>query len=220
MDSDGHGSTCLFNGIRASLRYSWTWCRAIHMLSCRAECCGVQCSCDTIYDPVPSRVPNSENCGMNQVEHLTLTVVFLDALWEKGYFHLPREKQESYSNNTLLHVAWFSFFLQIVWGLNETEIPAVPPGSSCRILSLRQVEMFGQEHTLSHIPPHPHDMATICYTSGTTGVPKGMKRLICPIIFSWSAFVAILKHIQIYELDCWSLLIYQVFYCWNWLENQ
>jgi long-subunit acyl-CoA synthetase (AMP-forming) len=30
----------------------------------------------------------------------------------------------------------------------------------------------GLADTRSFIPPRPHDVATICYTSGTTGVPK------------------------------------------------
>lgn len=33
--------------------------------------------------------------------------------------------------------------------------------------------MAGRRHLRSHVPPAPSDVACICYTSGTTGVPKG-----------------------------------------------
>jgi long-chain acyl-CoA synthetase len=35
------------------------------------------------------------------------------------------------------------------------------------------VQAAGRRHVRSHVPPAPSDVATICYTSGTTGVPKG-----------------------------------------------
>ncbi|CAD7699780.1 unnamed protein product, partial [Ostreobium quekettii] len=63
--------------------------------------------------------------------------------------------------------------LLVVWGLDEGQLPRAPPGSSCRILTLAQVESLGRENLRPHIPPSSSDLATISYTSGTTGVPKG-----------------------------------------------
>lgn len=64
--------------------------------------------------------------------------------------------------------------MQIVWGTPPTgRLPEPPPGSNCRIVSLEQVESLGRRHPRAHVPPKPSDTATLCYTSGTTGVPKG-----------------------------------------------
>ena len=63
---------------------------------------------------------------------------------------------------------------QIVFGRQKGQaLPGPPPGCRARIVELSTVAQAGREHPRAHIPPAPADTATLCYTSGTTGVPKG-----------------------------------------------
>jgi long-subunit acyl-CoA synthetase (AMP-forming) len=41
------------------------------------------------------------------------------------------------------------------------------------VLRRSDVELLGSESPSAHVPPSPDDLATIQYTSGTTGNPKG-----------------------------------------------
>ncbi|CAG8587684.1 8982_t:CDS:10 [Acaulospora morrowiae] len=41
------------------------------------------------------------------------------------------------------------------------------------LLDFNEVERMGQQHPRKHNAPSPNDIASICYTSGTTGTPKG-----------------------------------------------
>ena len=64
--------------------------------------------------------------------------------------------------------------MQIVFGMRRGQrLPRVPSGGKAQVVSLESVIKAGKEHPRSHIPPQPTDIATLCYTSGTTGVPKG-----------------------------------------------
>ena len=41
------------------------------------------------------------------------------------------------------------------------------------VVKMSTLEQLGCAKPLPHVPPKPSDVCTICYTSGTTGVPKG-----------------------------------------------
>lgn len=38
---------------------------------------------------------------------------------------------------------------------------------------MKDIEEYGRNHRLNPIPPKSEDICTICYTSGSTGEPKG-----------------------------------------------
>ena len=64
--------------------------------------------------------------------------------------------------------------MQVVYGQQPGQPqPATPQGLSCRVVSLDAVAALGRANPAPHNPPQPYDTATLCYTSGTTGVPKG-----------------------------------------------
>ena len=52
-------------------------------------------------------------------------------------------------------------------------LPAPKEGTEAKLVTLEEVVRLGGKHTRPHVPPAPSSIALICYTSGTTGTPKG-----------------------------------------------
>uniref|UniRef100_A0A665SZZ6 Long-chain-fatty-acid--CoA ligase n=1 Tax=Echeneis naucrates TaxID=173247 RepID=A0A665SZZ6_ECHNA len=69
----------------------------------------------------------------------------------------------------------------------------VSRGQECgiEILSLKDFETLGKANHQAPVPPKPEDLAVICFTSGTTGNPKGAMITHRNIISNSSAFIKI-----------------------------
>ncbi|XP_049897983.1 long-chain-fatty-acid--CoA ligase 1-like isoform X2 [Epinephelus moara] len=61
------------------------------------------------------------------------------------------------------------------------------------ILSLQEMEAIGKANHRQPVPPQPDDMAIICFTSGTTGNPKGAMITHKNIVSNCSAFIKLTK---------------------------
>ncbi|KAM8732508.1 long-chain-fatty-acid--CoA ligase 1-like isoform 3-T3 [Acanthopagrus schlegelii] len=59
------------------------------------------------------------------------------------------------------------------------------------ILSLQEMEAIGKASHHQPVPPQPEDMAVICFTSGTTGNPKGAMLTHGNIVSNCSAFIRV-----------------------------
>ncbi|KAM3865013.1 long-chain-fatty-acid--CoA ligase 1a [Diretmus argenteus] len=69
----------------------------------------------------------------------------------------------------------------------------VTRGQTCgiEILSLSELEAIGEANHQKPVPPTPEDLALICFTSGTTGNPKGAMLTHGNVISNTAAFIRI-----------------------------
>ncbi|XP_062045766.1 long-chain-fatty-acid--CoA ligase 6 isoform X1 [Lepus europaeus] len=66
-------------------------------------------------------------------------------------------------------------------------------GKKCGVLlkSMRAVEDCGQENHCAPVPPRPDDLSIVCFTSGTTGNPKGAMLTHGNVVADFSGFLKV-----------------------------
>ncbi|CAM0950289.1 unnamed protein product [Alopecurus aequalis] len=63
--------------------------------------------------------------------------------------------------------------LIVVVGGDDANTPSSTESTAVEIITYSRLQSQGKMSSQTYRPPRPEDVATICYTSGTTGTPKG-----------------------------------------------
>ncbi|XP_011023625.1 PREDICTED: long chain acyl-CoA synthetase 7, peroxisomal [Populus euphratica] len=80
----------------------------------------------------------------------------------------------------------------VVGGVDE-HLPSLPLASGVKLKSYTKLFSEGRSSLQPFTPPKPEDVATICYTSGTTGKPKGVVLTHNNLISSVAGFCMAIK---------------------------
>ncbi|KAF1565273.1 UNVERIFIED_CONTAM: Long-chain-fatty-acid--CoA ligase 1, partial [Eudyptes pachyrhynchus] len=127
-------------------------------------------------------VPLYDTLGTEAITYIVnkadLSLVFCDKPDKAKLMLTSVEKGETPILNTIVIMESFGMDL-------------VERGKKCgvEVFSMRELEELGRAHRQKPMPPKPEDLAVICFTSGTTGNPKGAMITHQNIVSNASAFV-------------------------------
>ncbi|NWT36143.1 ACSL1 ligase, partial [Chroicocephalus maculipennis] len=127
-------------------------------------------------------VPLYDTLGTEAITYIVnkadLSLVFCDKPDKAQLLLTNVEKGETPMLNTIVIMESFG-------------VDLVERGKKCgvEVFSMRELEELGRAHRQKPMPPKPEDLAVICFTSGTTGNPKGAMITHQNIVSNASAFV-------------------------------
>ncbi|NXE92985.1 ACSL1 ligase, partial [Menura novaehollandiae] len=127
-------------------------------------------------------VPLYDTLGAEAITYIVnkadLSLVFCDKPDKAKLLLTSVEKGETPILNTIVIMESFG-------------VDLVERGKKCgvEVFSMREIEELGRAHRQKPMPPKPEDLAVICFTSGTTGNPKGAMITHQNIVSNTSAFV-------------------------------
>ncbi|NXF02003.1 ACSL1 ligase, partial [Smithornis capensis] len=127
-------------------------------------------------------VPLYDTLGAEAITYIVnkadLSLVFCDKPDKAKLLLTSVEKGETPILNTIVIMESFG-------------VDLVERGKKCgvEVFSMREIEELGRAHRQKPMPPKPEDLAVICFTSGTTGNPKGAMITHQNIVSNVSAFV-------------------------------
>lgn len=77
--------------------------------------------------------------------------------------------------------------------MDQFDSQMVDRGERCgvQIQALKDVEAIGREHHKNPLPPRPDDLSIVCFTSGTTGNPKGVMLTHGNVVADFSGFLKV-----------------------------
>lgn len=108
----------------------------------------------------------------------------------------------------------------VVVGGEEEHLPSLPETSGVKLISYAKLFSQGRNNLRPFCPPKSEDIATVCYTSGTTGTPKGVvlthENLITSVagtslpikFYSSDIYISYLPLAHIYERANQIMLVY------------
>ncbi|NWV71646.1 ACSL1 ligase, partial [Malurus elegans] len=127
-------------------------------------------------------VPLYDTLGAEAITYIVnkadLSLVFCDKPDKAKLLLTSVEKGETPILNTIVIMESFG-------------VDLIERGKKCgvEVFSMREIEELGRTHRQKPMPPKPEDLAVICFTSGTTGNPKGAMITHQNIVSNASAFV-------------------------------
>ncbi|KAJ8335894.1 hypothetical protein SKAU_G00392360 [Synaphobranchus kaupii] len=83
--------------------------------------------------------------------------------------------------------------IRIIILMEPFDADLVARGQKCgiEIISMKEMEAVGKANHRKPVPPTPEDMAIVCFTSGTTGNPKGAMLTHRNVVSNCAAFIKI-----------------------------